>query len=298
MEGETVANEAAEEARSAADVARTGVQRGRLATSDQGNKREVEERQPKRRQSIDEAVRHYTAQVKREEAAEQCLRIQDWRNRMRSGVAEVSRHLRKQRDASTRLPERAKMYGRPQKSLRPKPSWIYRRPCSIPCCSIYATKPSQLGRMRRSGRQDCSCGGDGWHRDEIAVLPGGPVGDFYTVLRSWVRNGVVPQNMGTCVQAMMPRKPPTIANPRLLSLQSAWWRAFESGMLQTSFSKDWRKEVGINQVAFREAVEHCAALAATNFEEQKFWRRSTSRRRLTRWTQQRRGSCFSAQGSR
>ena len=28
--------------------------------------------------------------------------------------------------------------------------------------------------------------------------------------------------------------------------------------------------MGIKQVAYREAAEHCAAIAATNFEEQKF----------------------------
>ena len=88
-------------------------------------------------------MKHYTANLKREE-------VQDCRNRMRSVVAEVSRHLRRQSEPSTRLPEGAstreelvnrsfssgKTYGRPQRSLRPKPSWIYKRPCSIPCCSI------------------------------------------------------------------------------------------------------------------------------------------------------------------
>ena len=71
--------------------------------------------------------------------------------------------------------------------------------------------------------------------------------------------------MRIIVQAMMPKpgKQPTTSNLRPLSLQSAWWRAFESGMLQTSVFKDWRKEVGIKQVAYREAMEHCAAIAAT-----------------------------------
>ena len=78
--------------------------------------------------------------------------------------------------------------------------------------------------------------------------------------------------MRIIVQAMMrkPGKQPTIANLRPLSPQSAWWRAFESGTLETSFFKDWRNEVGIQQVAYREATEHCATIAATNSDEQKF----------------------------
>ena len=56
---------------------------------------------------VDEAVKHYTAKLKREEAVERRLRMQDWRNRMESGVPEVSRHLRRQGEASTRLLEGA-----------------------------------------------------------------------------------------------------------------------------------------------------------------------------------------------
>ena len=52
---------------------------------------------------MDEAVKHYTAKLNCEEAAERRLRMQDWRSRMRSGVGGQSALAQ----AETRLPEGA-----------------------------------------------------------------------------------------------------------------------------------------------------------------------------------------------
>ena len=209
-------------------------------------------------------------------------------------MSEVSQHLRRQGEAATRLPEgattreeaceqirqfwkdvwapselsEAQAQSDPQKTLL-DPMLQHLRGKTLPAWEDEEEWEEGLSRGVAKARG--VCGGDGRHGDEIAVLPPGTVRNFYEVSRSWRRNGVAPQNMRIIVQAMMPKpgKTPTIANLRPLSLQSAW-RAFESGMLQTSFFKDWRTEVGTKQVAYREAAEHCAAIAATNFEEQKF----------------------------
>ena len=72
------------------------------------------------------------------------------------------------------------------------------------------------GLSREVAKARGACGGDGWHGDEIAVLPTGAVRIFYEVSRSWRRNGVVPRKMRIFVQATMPKpgKQPTIANLR------------------------------------------------------------------------------------
>ena len=66
-------------------------------------------------------------------------------------------------------------------------------------------------------------------------------------------------------------------------------------MLQTSFFKDWRKEVGTKQVAYREAAEHCAAIAAMNFEEQKFLAALDFSKAFDKMDP---AMCYSARGSR
>ena len=125
--------------------------------------------------------------------------------------------------------------------------------------------------MSRGVAKARACGGHGWHGDEIAVLLAGAVRNLYEVTRSWRRNEsyrkICDNYAGRGAKA---REAADNRESKTTVLQSAWWQAFESGMLQTSLFTDWRKEVGIEQVAYREVAEQCAAIAATNFEKQKF----------------------------
>ena len=110
---------------------------------------------------------------------------------------------------------------------------------------------------------------DGYHGKEIAAIPTEVVEIFYEVTAQWREKEEVPNIMRIIRQASLPKegKPLEVPNLRPISVLSAWWRLFEGSSLQTPMFQEWRKNIGVEGVAYREAAERVAAKASMDLQE-------------------------------
>ena len=117
-----------------------------------------------------------------------------------------------------------------------------------------------------------AAGPDGYHGDEVSVLPEPLQEIFHDITGKWLEQRVAPEDLRHMIQASLqkPGKPAVVENVRPLAIFSVFWRLFESGLLRTEAFNKWRQTVGIPEVAWKEAAEEVAAGVGNCYALQKF----------------------------
>ena len=76
-----------------------------------------------------------------------------------------------------------------------------------------------------------AAGPDGYHGDEVSVLPEPLQEIFHDITGKWLEPRVAPEDLRHMIQASLqkPGKPAVVENLRPLAIFSVFWRLFESG---------------------------------------------------------------------
>ena len=236
---------------------------------------------------LEDRRKRKTRGLEREEAAAKRWRLKKWQEQMRGGIKEVARWMSAKGRQATRLVSGAttregvcgliRQFWRDewqedveatvsrQKNVEEamlRPLAQHLKDVRMPAWEEDDLEDGMVCAMKKARG---AAGTDGWHGDELAVLPEGLARSFYRITRKWRQRREAPPMMHYIIQAALqkPKKSAEVANLRPLSIFNTFWRVFEASTLNTKAFKEWRKKVGLPNVAHKESAEEVAALVAT-----------------------------------
>ena len=228
-------------------------------------------------------------ELKRDSDAQKKNKLEDWRERMQD-LREAAKWIKNKSRTCTRLISGAQTRDEVCKKIRqfwigewssltrkttaqdeqdteeallqPIREWV--RDKQLP---EWTADDRREGMRRAFPKARGAAGPDGYRGEEVAVLPEGLQEVFCDVCDKWIEQRTAPANLRKMIQASLqkPGKPAVVENVRPLAVFSVFWRLFESGVLRSDAFVSWRKEVGIEEVAWKESAEEVAAAAGNCF---------------------------------
>ena len=197
------------------------------------------------------------------------IRMANWKDRMQSSVAEVSKWIQRKSQPAMCLPAECysrsevtaeirqfceKEWNKPQEDPQSRQD-RWNRFMLHPIGKLAARnntigerwqRPSDAAWHKAHRKASGSGGPDGTTGVEIHNLTSPVINLFRTFTETWERTKLAPTRMSWIRQAALqkPGKPNTIPNLRPIAVMSAWWRLYESAWVQSDSLVAWRRKIG------------------------------------------------------